>query len=72
MKKFLLGLALFLGGQIGLSGWLIASTSVFERGGVSSVVSALRAGDGVAVAVLFVLMAQVGLVLAIYEIVQEQ
>ena len=72
MKKFLLGLALFLGGQIGLSGWLIANTSVFERGGVSSVVSALLAGDGVAVAVLFVLMALVGLVLAIYEITEEK
>lgn len=72
MKKFLLGLALFLGGQIGLSGWLIASTSVFERGGVSSVVSALRAGDGVAVAVLFVIMALAGLVLSIYEISKDE
>lgn len=72
MKKFLLGLALFLGGQIGLSGWLIASTSIVERGGGASIVSALRCGDGVAVAVLFVLMALVGLMLAIYEIVQEQ
>lgn len=72
MKKFLLGLALFLGGQIGLSGWLIASTSIVERGGGASIVSALRMGEGVAVAVLFVLMALVGLVLAIYEIVQEK
>lgn len=72
MKKFLLGLALFLGGQIGLSGWLIASTSLVERGGGKSVVVVLRCGDGVAVAVLFVLMAIVGLVLAIYEITQEK
>lgn len=72
MKKFLLGLALFLGGQIGLSGWLIANTSLVGRGGGASVVSALRMGEGVAVAVLFVLMALVGLVLAIYEIVQEK
>lgn len=72
MKKFLLGLALFLGGQIGLSGWLIANTSLVERGGGASVVSALRMGEGVAVAVLFVLMALVGLVLAIYEITEEK
>lgn len=68
MKKFLLGLALFLGGQIGLAGWLIASTSIFERGGVSSVMSALRAGDGVLIAVFYILMSLVGLVLSIYEI----
>jgi len=68
MKKFLLGLALFLGGQIGLAGWLIASTSIFERGGLSSVMSALRAGEGVPVAVFYILMSLVGLVLSIYEI----
>lgn len=68
MKKFLLGLALFLGGQIGLAGWLIASTSIFERGGVSSVMSALRSGDGVLIAVFYILMSLVGLVLSIYEI----
>lgn len=68
MKKFLLGLALFLGGQIGLAGWLIASTSIFEHGGVSSVMSALRAGDGVLIAVFYILMSLVGLVLSIYEI----
>jgi hypothetical protein len=68
MKKFLLGLALFLGGQIGLAGWLIASTSIFERGGASSVMSALRAGDGVLIAVFYILMSLVGLVLSIYEI----
>lgn len=67
MKKFLLGLALFLGGQIGLAGWLIASTSIFERGGVSSVMSALRAGEGVPVAVFYILTSLVGLVLSVYE-----
>ncbi len=68
MKKFLLGLALFLGGQIGLAGWLIASTSIFQRGGVSSIMSALRAGLGVPIAVFYILMSLVGLVLSICEI----
>ena len=56
MKKFFLGLALFLGGQIGLAGWLVASTSIFQRGGVSSVMSALRAGSGVTIIVFYILM----------------
>lgn len=53
MKKLLLGLALFLGGQIGLAGWLIAST--------------LRGGGGVHITLLYVLISLVGLVLSVYE-----
>ncbi len=53
MKKFLLGLALFLGGQIGLAGWLIAS--------------ALLGGGGVRITLLYILMSLVGLVLSVYE-----
>ncbi len=53
MKKFLLGLALFLGGQIGLAGWLIAS--------------ALRGGGDVRLTLLYVLISLVGLVLSVYE-----
>ena len=71
MKKFFLGLALFLGGQIGLAGWLVASTSIFQRGGVSSVMSALRAGSGVTIIVFYILMSLVGLVLSIYEIIKD-
>lgn len=68
MKKILLGLALFLGGQIGLAGWLIASTSICQRGGVSSIMSALRGGLGIPIAAFYVLMSLTGLVLSIYEI----
>ena len=71
MKKFFLGLALFLGGQIGLAGWLVASTSLFQRGGVSSVMSALRAGSGVTIIVFYILMSLVGLVLSIHEIIKD-
>ena len=71
MKKFFLGLALFLGGQIGLAGWLVASTSIFQRGGVSSVMSALRAGSGVTIIVFYILMSLVGLVLSIHEIIKD-
>ena len=71
MKKFFLGLALFLGGQIGLAGWLGASTSIFQRGGVSSVMSALRAGSGVTIIVFYILMSLVGLVLSIHEIIKD-
>ncbi len=53
MKKFLLGLALFLGGQIGLAGWLIAST--------------LRGGGGGNITLLYVLISLAGLVLSVYE-----
>lgn len=71
MKRFFLGLALFLGGQIGLAGWLVASTSIFQRGGVSSVMSALRAGSGVTIIVFYILMSLVGLVLSIHEIIKD-
>ena len=71
MKKFFLGLALFLGGQIGLAGWLVASTSIFQRGGVASVMSALRAGSGVKIIVFYILMSLVGLVLSIHEIIKD-
>lgn len=53
MKKFLLGLALFLGGQIGLAGWIIASM--------------LRGGGGDHITLLYVLISLVGLVLSVYE-----
>ncbi len=53
MKKFLLGLALFLGGQIGLAGWLIAD--------------ALRDGGDFRLTLLYILISLVGLVLSVYE-----
>ena len=54
MKKLLLGLALFLGGQIGLAGWLIAST--------------LRGGGGDDnIMLLYILISLAGLVLSVYE-----
>ena len=64
-------MALFLGGQIGLAGWLVASASIFQRGGVSSVMSALRAGSGVTIIVFYILMSLVGLVLSIHEIIKD-
>lgn len=53
MKKFLLGLALFLGGQIGFAGWLIAST--------------LSGGGGDNIMLLYILISLAGLVLSVYE-----
>lgn len=53
MKKLLLGLALFLGGQIGFAGWLIAST--------------LRGGGGDNIMLLYILISLAGLVLSVYE-----
>lgn len=53
MKKLLLGLALFLGGQIGLAGWLISST--------------LRGGGGDNIMLLYILISLAGLVLSVYE-----
>ena len=64
-------MALFLGGQIGLAGWLVASASIFQRGGVSSVMSALRAGSGVTIIVFYILMSLAGLVLSIHEIIKD-
>lgn len=53
MKKLLLGLTLFLGGQIGLAGWLIAST--------------LSGGGGDNIMLLYILISLAGLVLSVYE-----
>lgn len=53
MKKLLLGLALFLGGQIGFAGWLIAST--------------LSGGGGDNIMLLYILISLAGLVLSVYE-----
>ena len=53
MKKLLLGLALFLGGQIGFTGWLIAST--------------LSGGGGDNIMLLYILISLAGLVLSVYE-----
>ena len=53
MKKLLLGLALFLGGQIGFAGWLIAST--------------LSGGGGNNIMLLYILISLAGLVLSVYE-----
>lgn len=53
MKKLLLGLTLFLGGQIGLAGWLIAST--------------LHGGEGDNIMLLYILISLAGLVLSVYE-----
>ncbi len=53
MKKLLLGLALFLGGQIGLAGWLIAGM--------------LRSGGDFRLTLLYILISLVGLVLSVYE-----
>lgn len=53
MKKLLLGLALFLGGQIGFAGWLIAST--------------LSGGGSDNIMLLYILISLAGLVLSVYE-----
>lgn len=64
-----MGLALFRGGQVGLAGWLIASVSIVQPGGVSSAMSALRGTSfGVPITVFYVLMSLAGLVISIYEI----
>lgn len=67
MKRFILGISLFIGGIIGESGWIIANMIIFSSGGVSSVASGLRASGGGFIAGLFVVMAIVGLGIAIYD-----
>lgn len=66
MKRFILGIALFLGGIIGWAGWIIACMVIIQPGGVSSVASGL-ASSGMLVAALFLLLAAGGLVLAVYD-----
>lgn len=72
MKRFILGISLFIGGIIGESGWIIANMIIFSNGGVSSVSSGLSASGGGFIVGLFVVMAIAGLGIAIYDICVEK
>lgn len=72
MKKLLLFITIFIGGLIGVLGWIIANVLLIQPGGVSSVLSALRSSTGgVPILLLFVVMAISGLLLAILEIIKD-
>ncbi len=72
MKRFILGISLFIGGIIGGLGWIIANMIIFSNGGVSSVSSGLSASGGGFIAGIFVVMAIAGLGIAIYDICIEK
>lgn len=72
MKRFILGISLFIGGIIGESGWVIANMIIFSNGGVSSVGSGLSSSGGGFITSLFVIMAIAGLGIAIYDICDEK
>ncbi len=69
MKRFILGISLFIGGIIGGSGWIIANMVIFSAGGVSSVSSGLSASGGRFIAGLFAVLSIAGLGIAIYDII---
>ena len=71
MKKMILGVALFLGGIIGFSAWIIASMIIIQPGGVSSVASGLRAGSGIPIMLVFLVVAIAGLAVAVVEVGKE-
>lgn len=68
MKKIILGATLILSGIIGFSSWIIANMIIFQPGGVSSVISGLRSADAEFVAIVFLIIATVGLFISIIEI----
>ena len=70
MKRFILGISLFIGGIIGGSGWIIANMMLFTGGG-SSVAERLRVAHGDFVAGVFVVMAVAGLGIALWDILND-
>lgn len=71
MKRFILGISLFIGGIIGGSGWIIANMILFSTGGVSSVASGLSTSGGWFMAGLFAIMSITGLGIAIYDMIHD-
>ncbi len=66
MKRFILGISLFIGGLICWSAWIVANMIIIPPGGVSSIISGLRSSDeGVPIACLFLLISIIGLIIAI-------
>lgn len=66
MKKFILGIALFIAGIIGFVGWIIACVLKIQPGSISVVFNSLNGSDMV-ITGIFVVMALVGLILSIIE-----
>lgn len=66
VKKFILGITLFIGGIIGFVGWVIACVTKVQPGSKSVVLASMRGSDNVITA-LFVVMVLVGLLIAIIE-----
>lgn len=70
MKETILGATLILSGIIGFSSWIIANMTIFQPGGVSSVISGLRSANAEFVAIIFLVIATVGLIISIIEIAE--
>lgn len=68
MKKFILGISFMLSGIIGFGTWIIANMLTIQPGGVSSVMSGLRATNAVPMAVLFLSISIIGVVISLLDI----
>ena len=70
LKQLLFGAVLLEGGILGFVGFLIAHTNLVKPGSRSSVFSGLGGTDGTVV-FLFIVMAIVGLVMAVKSLIEQ-
>ncbi len=65
MRRFILGICLFIGGIICLSTWILASMLIIQPGGARSVIGVLRStGSNIPVICFFALISVAGLIMA--------
>lgn len=70
MKKFILGVSMLLSGVIGFVGWIIACVIKVQPGSNSQVIACLNGTDYI-FAAIFLILAIIGLFVAIFETKKE-